>query len=246
MAAITCWVLAHRRLVAAFWLIVAVPTTFLPVWGVTAVTDVSFIVEFLTALIGLGIAIDYSLLIIIRWREERAQGHANALAVERAMATAGRAVIFSGATVAISLLTLVVLPVPFLRSVGYGGLLIPLVTVAVAMTLLPALLATVGPRLEWPRRTYSAQPSPFWTSWTRGVARRRWMAAGAALLILGALLIPLGSLKLGDPSADALASTGPAYHTLQTLETSGIGNGALDPIEVLTTGRAPKERIENR
>ncbi len=215
--------------------LVAVPTTFLLVWGVTAITDVSFIVEFLTALIGLGIAIDYSLLIIMRWREERAQGHANVLAVERAMATAGSAVIFSGATVAISLLTLVVLPVPFLRSVGYGGLLIPLVTVAVAMTLLPVLLATVGPRLEWPRRTYSAQPSPFWTSWTRAVVRRRWMAAGAALLILGALLIPLGSLKLGDPSADALASTGPAYQTLQTLETSGIGNGALDPIEALTT-----------
>src|SRR5262249_12560246 len=119
--------------------LVAIPTTFLLVWGLTAITSVSFIVEFLIALIGLGVAIDSSLLIVTRWREERALGHANAEAVQRAMTTAGRAVVFSGTTVGISLLALVVLPVPFLRSVGYGGLLIPLVTVLVACTLLPVV-----------------------------------------------------------------------------------------------------------
>ena len=64
---------------------------------------------------------------------------------------AGRAVVFSGLTVAIGLLSMIVLPVPMLRSVGYGGVLVPLVSVAVAITLLPVILATVGPRLDWPR-----------------------------------------------------------------------------------------------
>ena len=122
-------------LVPIFMAIVAIPTTFLLIWGVTTVTDVSFIVEFLVALIGLGIAIDYSLLVVMRWREERAHGLDNTAAVQRAMETAGTAVVFSGTTVAVGLLALVVLPLPFLRSVGYGGMLIPLVSVLVATTL---------------------------------------------------------------------------------------------------------------
>ncbi len=89
---------------------VAIPTTFLLVWGRTTVTDVSFIVEFLIALIGLGVAIDYSLLIVTRWREERAYGHDNTEAVRLAMTTAGRSVVFSGTTVAISLLALLATP----------------------------------------------------------------------------------------------------------------------------------------
>ncbi|HZB97143.1 MAG TPA: MMPL family transporter [Candidatus Sulfotelmatobacter sp.] len=97
----------------------AIPMTFLLIWGLASVTDVSFIVSFLIGLIGLGVAIDYSLLIVMRWREERARGLPNDQAVECAMATAGRSVMFSGATVAVGLLALVVLPLPFLRSVGY-------------------------------------------------------------------------------------------------------------------------------
>ena len=80
--------------------IVSIMTTFLVLWGLTAVTDVSMIVEFLVALIGLGVAIDYSLLVVVRWREERAHGHEGDEAVVRAMETAGRAVVFSGTTVA--------------------------------------------------------------------------------------------------------------------------------------------------
>jgi len=217
--------------------LVSIPTTFLLVWGLTAVTSVNTIVEFLIALIGLGIAIDYSLLIVTRWREERARGHENQEAVRRAMATAGRSVIFSGTTVGISLLALVVLPLPFLRSVGYGGLLIPLVTVLVACTLLPVVLSTVGPVLDWPHHRHSERPSRVWAAWARGVVRRRWVAAGAATLLLGALLVPLTGLVLGNPSADALATAGPAYQGVRALETSGIGAGVLDPIEALATPR---------
>jgi RND superfamily putative drug exporter len=213
---------------------VAIPTTFLLVWGLTTVTDVSFIVQFLIALIGLGVSIDYSLLIVTRRREERAAGNENSEAVRRAMVTAGRSVVFSSTTVAISLLALIVLPVPLVRSVGYGGLLIPLVSVLVACTLLPVLLSTIGPALDRPRRRHDAQPSRLWTAWAGGVTRRRRIAAVAAMLVLGALL-PLSGLHLGNPSPNALATTGPADQGLRVLETSRIGAGVLDPIEVLAT-----------
>ena len=108
---------------------ISVLATFLVVGGLTEVTGVSQIVEFLIALIGLGVAIDYSLLVVSRWREERAAGRDNVAAVTEAMNHAGRAVVFSGLTVAIGLLSMIVLPVPMLRSVGYGGVLVPLMSV---------------------------------------------------------------------------------------------------------------------
>ncbi len=109
--------------------IVSIMTTFLLVWGLTAFTDVSPVVQFLIALVGLGIAIDYSLLVVSRWREERAHGRSGDEAVQRAMETAGRAVVFSGTTVAIGLLAMVALPVPVPAQHGLSvGMLIPLVS----------------------------------------------------------------------------------------------------------------------
>src|SRR5439155_846223 len=124
--------------------IVSILTSFLVVWGLTTVTEISPIVQFLIALIGLGVAIDYTLLVVVRWREERAHGLQGDEAIVRAMETAGRAVVFSGTTVAIGLLALIALPLPFLRSVGYGGMLIPLVSVLVALTQLPAVRGVHG------------------------------------------------------------------------------------------------------
>ncbi|MGI8549785.1 MAG: MMPL family transporter, partial [Dehalococcoidia bacterium] len=188
---------------------------------------------FLIGLIGLGVAIDYSLLVIVRWREELASGRDNAGAVQRAMETAGTAVIHSGTTVAIGLLALIALPVPFLRSVGYAGALIPLVSVIAAFTLLPVVLATVGPALDWPHRRRDNHRSRPWSAWARLIIRRRWVAAAAALVVLGALLIPVLSLNLNDSSPDAMAKSGDAHDGLQQLEQSGIGAGVLSPTQVL-------------
>jgi RND superfamily putative drug exporter len=217
---------------------IAILSTFLILLGLTYVTDISFIVEFLVALVGLGVAIDYSLLIVTRWREERAHGLANHQAVENAMATAGRAVLFSGVTVAIGLITLVVIPVPFLRSIGLGGMLIPLVSVAVAMTLLPALLGSVGPRMDWPRIRHENTASRFWLRWATGVVHRRWISTAGALVVLGALFIPYLSLSVGTARSESLASSGPAYDALQTLEAGGVPAGALTPMVVLTDSAA--------
>ena len=127
---------------------VSILGTFLLLGALTTITGVSQLVEYLVALIGLGVAIDYSLLIVTRWREERDRGRSNDEAVVMAMTTAGRAVLFSGVTVAVGLFALIVVPFAFVRSLGYGGLLIPLVTVIAALTLLPVLLSAWGPRLD--------------------------------------------------------------------------------------------------
>jgi RND superfamily putative drug exporter len=220
--------------------VVSILTTFLLLWALTAVTDVSPIVQFLVALIGLGVAIDYSLLVVSRWREERAHGRTGEEAVARAMQTAGRAVVFSGTTVAIGLVALVALPLPFLRSVGYGGLLIPLVSTVVAITLLPVLLAKVGPRLDWPHIRTDDRASRAWTRWAQAVARRRWFAAAAATTVIAVLVVAATTLQLGTANADAIAKPGEAKDGLVALERSGIGSGALLPHEVLVRGADAK------
>jgi putative drug exporter of the RND superfamily len=221
---------------------ISVLATFLVVGGLTELTGVSQIVEFLIALIGLGVAIDYSLLVVSRWREERAAGRDNTAAVTEAMNHAGRAVVFSGLTVAIGLLSMVVLPVPMLRSVGYGGVLVPLVSVVVSVTLLPVILATVGPRLDWPRLRTERRASRVFSAWARGVYRHRWLAALAGLGILAALMLPALSLHLGEPGSSAQATSGPAHDALVTLTDGGVPSGVLTPAEVLTSavsGQAP-------
>jgi putative drug exporter of the RND superfamily len=219
---------------------VSILTTFMLVLGLTTVTDVSIIVQFLIALIGLGVAIDYSLLLVSRWREERAHGRSNEDAVVVAMTTAGHAVFASGVTVAISLLALIVVPVPALRSVGLAGLLIPLVSVAAVLTLLPALLSSIGPRVDYPRLRHEGTASRGWSAWARLVVRHRITAAAVAAVLLALLIAPVFSIKLGQSGIDSLARSGPSYQALQTLTDGGVGTGVLTPIEVLVPkGDAP-------
>jgi RND superfamily putative drug exporter len=212
---------------------VAILTTFLLILGLTYLTDVSFYVQYLIALVGLGVAIDYSLLFITRWREERAKGHDNDTAIMITMTYAGRAIAFSGLTVAIGLVALVVLPVPFLRSIGIGGILIPLVSVLACLTLLPILLATIGTRADWPRIRHEGNASRPWTRWAHGVVRHRGLAALAALAVLGALGFAATGIKVGEPQAAALARSGPAYQGLATLQADGVPTGVITPIQVL-------------
>jgi RND superfamily putative drug exporter len=211
---------------------------------ITYLTDVSFIVEFLIALIGLGVAIDYSLLLVTRWREERDRGRDNHDAVVVAMQTAGHAVLFSGVTVAIGLLALVVLPVPFMRSMGYGGALIPLASVLTTLTLTPAILGGIGPRVDWPKVRHENRASRSWSRWAALVVRRRWIAAGAALIVLFALIGVFFGIKIGLASSKSLAKNGPAFEALQTLEKGGVSTGTLTPMEVLVSSEQARTAAE--
>jgi RND superfamily putative drug exporter len=212
---------------------VSILTTFMLVLGLTTFSDVSVIVQFLIALIGLGVAIDYSLLLVSRWREERAHGRSNEDAVVVAMQTAGHAVFASGVTVAISLLALLVVPVPFLRSMGVGGMLIPLVSVSVVLTLLPALLSSLGPRIDYPRIRHEGTASRGWSAWARAIVRHRLVATTVAIVLLALLIIPVFALKIGQSGIESQARSGPRYDTLQILRDGGVGTGVLTPIDVL-------------
>jgi RND superfamily putative drug exporter len=226
---------------------VSILTTLLVVLALTYVAEVSFVVQFLVSLVGLGVAIDYSLLLVTRWREERDHGRENSEAVVAAMATAGRAVLLSGLTVAIGLLALLVIPVPGLRSVGYGGMLIPIISTSVALTLLPAMLGGIGPRVDWPKLRHEAQASRGWTAWTRAVVKRRGAAAGIAVVALALLIVPLFNLTTGQTSANALAKNGVAREAYDRLSAGGVSSGVLTPMEVLAhsgEAQAVRKRLE--
>ena len=194
--------------------------------GRDGVHHVSMIVEFLVALIGLGVAIDYSLLVVVRWREERAHGLEGDEAVVRAMETAGRAVVFSGTTVAIGLLAMIVLPLPFLRSIGYAGMLIPLDQRDRRLTLLPVVLLKVGNRLDWPHVRTRRPGEPLVDARGRSlVVRRRWVAAAAAALVLVALVFAATSLQPGTANVNTLSKKGDAHTGLVALERSRDRSG---------------------
>ena len=195
----------------------------------------SNLVENIVTLVGLGIAIDYSLLIVTRWREERSGGRDSRQAVLRSARTAGHSVLFSGVTVAVSLAALALTPVPFLRSIGLAGLLIALTSVAVSTTLLPVILDSIGTRLEWPRKKPANTVSRLWTRIATGVVRHKVLAVIGALVVLGIMIVPLFSINLGEPLAQATAASAPAdaQAGVEALAASGIGEGVLRPTELL-------------
>jgi len=218
---------------------VSILTTFLIVLSLTTFTDVSFVVQFLISLVGLGVAIDYSLLVVSRWREELAHGRDNHDAVVTAVRTAGHAVLASGVTVAISLIALLALPVPFLRSMGFGGMLIPLVSVAVVLTLLPALLSSIGPRIDYPKIRREGTPARGWSAWARLIMRHRLPATAVALGALALLIVPVADLRIGQSDTESLATAGAPYDALSTLREGGIGTGVLTPIVLLVEPATP-------
>jgi RND superfamily putative drug exporter len=128
-----------------------------------------------------------------------------------------------------------------MRSVGYAGLLIPLVSVAVAVTLLPIILLKLVPRLDWPHVRSDDRASRAWTRRAGLVVHHRRVAAAAALVVLGALVLAASTLKLGATSGNpnTLSQTGEAKAGLTALERSGIGAGVLSPTEILTRGTSP-------
>jgi RND superfamily putative drug exporter len=217
-------------------------TTFSCVLVLTYFTDVSLIVQFLVALIGLGVAIDYSLLMIFRFREELRRRETTEEALTETMRHAGRAVIVSGSTVAIGLLSMVVLPLPFIRSIGIGGMLIPLISVLAAITLLPALLMSLGPRINKlrvvPKRVIRAADSEegFWYRWARIVVRWPALIATIGIALVVLMLIPAVELNPSEAQAKDLPGKGDAFDGRTALVDAGISLGVLKPFVIVAEG----------
>jgi uncharacterized membrane protein YdfJ with MMPL/SSD domain len=210
----------------------------------------------LVQLIGLGLAVDYSLLIVCRYREQLARGQDRTEAIAHTMASAGRAVVFSGFAVAIGLALLLLVPVPFVRTIGLGGLLIPLVSVAAAVTLQPILLSVCNRRLVEGVQLPQLLSPRRWGTLARWVMRRPLRVLLASSAVLVALALPVLSLDPSPGSLTGVPRTTEAARGLEQLRRS-FGPGAVTPTEVVVdTGKgggarrpgvhAAVERLANR
>ena len=234
--------IVYGSLIAVLPVLMALPAiyvTYLCVLGLTYVTNVSYFILYLITTLCLGIAVDFSLIVVIRWREERERGLSNDEAVLASGESAGRAVMLSGLTAAIGLFSLIVLPVPFLKSIGVGTMLIPFVAVALAVTLLPVTLSLWGPALDrislWPRCTTTNSRS--WSRWTQLILRHRWITVVVGLALLIALSVPGLSLNTAEPLIGSLSPSGkPAAVAFHKLEVNGIPSAVDFPIDVLVHG----------
>jgi RND superfamily putative drug exporter len=219
--------------------IAAILNTFTLVWILTYITDVSIIVQFLIALVGLGVAIDYALLMIFRFRDELREGNDVESALVETMTHAGHSVIISGTTVAVGLLSMIVLPLPLLRGMGIGGMLIPVVSVIATLTLLPAMLAVLGQKVNrvrvMPKRLIdSGHPEDgAWGRWARFVLRRPAVVAAVGVAIV-AVLAGLGTqLNPSEAQMKYFPGTGSAVAGRDQLTAAGISPGVLKPLNVL-------------
>ncbi len=250
-------------LVPLAFALATVPTTLGIVWIAAHQINMAIYVTNLVELIGIGIAIDYSLLVVYRFREEMlaiqrrklgdVEGDARHVRLSRdeirealdpTMRFAGHAVVFSGLTVAVALAGLVLVPVPFIRSLGVGSLVIPLISIAAAVTLLPAILSIVGVWLARgrvvPRRVLEGRAdngAGFWVRLSTTIMARPWpfLLTGSAILV--ALAIPTLWISLTPGSNKGLPTQSESVQGLQLMDQQ-IGAGAMAPTTIIIdTGR---------
>ncbi len=181
--------------------ILAVLGTFVVLKALAQITDVSVFSLNLTTGMGLGLAIDYSLFVVSRYREELGHGVSPPVAVGRSMQTAGRTVAFSAGTVAISLAVLAIFPMPYLRSFSYAGVAVVALAAIASIVVLPAVLAVLGPRIEKGRlfKVKETTDGGFWRHQADRVMRHPVPYAVSVSLILILLAIPFFHVSVGLP-----------------------------------------------
>jgi uncharacterized membrane protein YdfJ with MMPL/SSD domain len=221
----------------------AIPATLSIVWIFAHFMELTTYLQNLVMLIGLGIAIDYSLLIVYRYREELRKDGNKEEAIVRTMQTAGQAVVFSGSAVGIGLALMLFMPLPFMRGFGIGGFAIPIVSVVCALTLLPVLLHFLGAKLDRvrlvPKRVLERRDAEynFWMRLARSIQRRPVFFAVGATAILLALATPVLSLELGPGSNKGIPQDLEGVQGLNVIS-DALGEGALAPtVLVGDTGR---------
>jgi RND superfamily putative drug exporter len=255
-AAIVIMLLAFGSVVAmGLPLLIALTGVGLGFGIVDAASHVLTIPDFgpdLMAMIGLGVGIDYALLIVTRYRQEMAGGHQPRQAAGIALSTAGRSVLFAGGTVVIALLGLLVVNLPFMDGLAVGAILAVLLVLAGALTLLPALFGFAGhsiDRLHIPALSRRTAPGGsdggpdrgFWYRWSRTVQRHPWACGIAAVVVLVVLAIPLLSMRQAfsdDGNEPTSLTTRQAYDLLS----AGFGPGFNGPLIIAAELRGPAER----
>jgi putative drug exporter of the RND superfamily len=198
-----------------------------------------FIVNMITAM-GLALGIDYSLFVLSRYREERQAGRNKIDAIVTTGGTSSKAVLFSGSSFVVALLGLLLVPDTILRSLALGAIIVGVVTMAAALTLLPALLSLLGDKVNAIRlpivgRDHPAE-SPFWTKAVGAVVRRPAVALTAGVLLLLAAAYPVIGLKTGTSGVESLPDSTFAKSGALALERSFPGTSTTDPAQVVISG----------
>ena len=206
------------------------------IWAVSQAMDMSVFVTNMASMIGIGVAVDYSLFVLARYREEIAAGHEPDAARARAMATSGIVVVFSGLTVIVSLAGLYMIDNTAIRSMGLGAILVVAVSLLASATLLPALIGAFGRRAYTPGRFVgrlvrgATGESPFWHRWTKGLTRRPVLAVLGASAVLLAMAIPTLSL---DVEAGALRQFPEGHETRVGFEKAAALSDGGSPLHVI-------------
>ncbi|MGI9557976.1 MAG: MMPL family transporter [Solirubrobacterales bacterium] len=203
----------------------------------------------LAVMIGLGVGIDYALFLVARYRTELAAGKETAEAVATAVSTSGSAIVFAGSTVVLALLALIVAGIPLVTSLGYASALAVITAVLAALTLLPAILASLGPRIHWLpipglHRGDGAAPAAlmagFWGRWATLVTTHPWRSIGLVLLILIPAIIPFFALNLGQEDIGATPKSTTERQAYDLLA-AGFGPGYNGPLLVAVGLDPPAE-----
>ncbi len=219
---------------------IAILGTFAELDVLGSVTNVAIYAINLTTALGLALAIDYALLMVSRFREELGRGHEPAQAVVRSVQTAGRTIVFSGATVMAALAVLLIFPLYFLRSFAYAGIGVVLISMAAAVVVLPALLAVLGRRvnsgrLPWARNREPSTAAPFWGRLAGQVMRRPALIAIPVLAVLLLVALPLRHVQFGTPDDRVLSATTASRAVGDVLREDFTGNSAT-ALNVVTDG----------
>ncbi|MEA2241964.1 MAG: putative drug exporter of the superfamily [Solirubrobacteraceae bacterium] len=224
--------------------LVTIPSTLGTIWILAHVMEMAIYVTNIVTLIGFAIAVDYSMLVVFRFREELAQRPSVEEALVATMDTAGRATLFSGVVVAIGLALLVFMPVPFMQAMGVGGLLVPVFSIAAAATFLPALLSIAGHRINRlrvvPSRILAARAvgrPGLWTRLSRSIMRRPLLYLLFSSALMLGLAVPALDLKLTGGDNRGIPLTTEATKGLALLQRT-LGPGVLAPHQIaVDTGR---------
>jgi putative drug exporter of the RND superfamily len=220
--------------------VIAILGTFAELFVFGSVTSVAIYAINLTTALGLALSIDYALLMISRFREELARGQEPARAVARSVQTAGRTIVFSGATVVAALAVLLIFPLYFLRSFAYAGIGVVLISVAAAVVVLPALLAVLGRRvnsgrLPWARNREPSAAAPFWGRLAGQVMRRPLLIAVPVLAVLMLIATPLRHVQFGTPDDRVLPASTQSRAVGDVLRQDFAGDSAT-ALNVVTGG----------
>jgi RND superfamily putative drug exporter len=199
--------------------------------------ELQLFIENMVTMLGLAIGIDYTLFIVERYREQRQLGYEKQRSIEIAGATSGKAVLFSGMTVILALIGVMLVPINIFFSLGLGAVIVVSVAVALTLTLLPAMLSLLGDRINWPRRTAPASISTkeddvysgFWGTATRLVVGRPVLSMAIAVVLLTALALPVLDLRTGF-TGTAQMPPGEITEAYRVLERD-FSAGVLGPVE---------------